>query len=224
MYIPSCEQWQFRHASREKTMTEPRYEVRYYSVAETAKCIRVVLKKAFPAVKFSVTSKTYSGGGSVRVSWTDGPTTKAVDAITAVFSGQGFDGMIDMAYNIEAWVLNGAIVGTRSRGTEGSRGTVPAWGMIPPHDDCELVSFCANSVHTDRAISPALARKASEQIAAYYGVTMPAVVEYVGWDKRPAWKLENDSRVQIGSNFSEYPSTLIYQAASDHGRFQRSRD
>jgi hypothetical protein len=50
-------------------------------VAEQAKQIRVELKKAFPGTKFSVRSKNYSGGSSIRVEWTDGPTTKAVAAI-----------------------------------------------------------------------------------------------------------------------------------------------
>jgi Large polyvalent protein associated domain 29 len=53
---------------------------KYLSCADTAKLIRAALKKTFLRVKFSVRSKTYSGGASVTVHWTDGPTAKQVDA------------------------------------------------------------------------------------------------------------------------------------------------
>jgi hypothetical protein len=196
--------------------------MRYFSTAETAKMIRATLKAAFPAVKFSVRSKSYSGGSSIRVNWTDGPTPERVDDVVSVFNGHGFDGSIDMGYSINAWILNGKILGTRSTGTTGSRGSVAPWGMIAPHDDAELVSF-AGSVSTDRTISPAFARRCAAQIAHYYGVDMPAVLEGKGWDNRPTWTLESDARVVLGANFGEYPSTLIYQASRDASRFNRHR-
>lgn len=68
---------------------------KYLSCAETAALVRQAVKEAFPGVKFSVKSKTYSGGASIGVRWTDGPTGKQVDAIIQVFSGAYFDGMID---------------------------------------------------------------------------------------------------------------------------------
>jgi len=49
-------------------------ETTYVSVTDTAKEIRKTLKLHFAGVKFSVRSKSYSGGASVNVSWTDGPT------------------------------------------------------------------------------------------------------------------------------------------------------
>lgn len=67
----------------------------YMSCADTAKMIRQALKEAFPDVKFSVRSKTYSGGASIDVSWTDGPNTNQVEAIAKTFSGGYFDGMTD---------------------------------------------------------------------------------------------------------------------------------
>jgi hypothetical protein len=57
--------------------------------------IRTELKRAFPGVKFRVTTSKYSGGNSVRVAWTDGPTTKAVEAIANKYAGGWFDGMTD---------------------------------------------------------------------------------------------------------------------------------
>lgn len=69
---------------------------KYLSCADTAKLVRAALKAAFPGIKFSVRSDTYSGGASIRVSWTDGPTVKAVEAVTNRYRGADFDGMQDL--------------------------------------------------------------------------------------------------------------------------------
>lgn len=69
---------------------------RYLTVTETAKHLRKALKKSFPGVKFSVRSKSYSGGASITVSWTDGPTEETVSEVSDAFSGASFDGMIDL--------------------------------------------------------------------------------------------------------------------------------
>lgn len=68
---------------------------KYISTTETAKMIRKSLKEAFPGVKFSVVSSKYSGGSSINIRWTDGPTTEQVDEITSRFEGAYFDGSID---------------------------------------------------------------------------------------------------------------------------------
>lgn len=68
---------------------------KYFSTAETAKLIRKALKEAFPGVKFSVRSDVYSGGSSINVRWTDGPTAKMVESVAGTFSGAYFDGSID---------------------------------------------------------------------------------------------------------------------------------
>lgn len=69
-----------------------------------AKNIRIELKSAFPGVKFSVVGKGFSGGNSIDVSWTDGPTSKQVDAITDKYSSGDFDGMTDCYnYRHSAW-------------------------------------------------------------------------------------------------------------------------
>lgn len=69
---------------------------RSISVADTAKLVRKALKHNFPGFKFSVRSKSYSGGASIDVDWTDGPTTPDVDKIIKRFEGASFDGMIDL--------------------------------------------------------------------------------------------------------------------------------
>lgn len=79
--------------------TFPQTHIVYASAADVAGFIRADLKKAFPGVKFSVRSKTYSGGSSVAVSWTDGPTDDAVNDVIGRYMAQGFDGMTDSSTN-----------------------------------------------------------------------------------------------------------------------------
>ncbi|BAU28126.1 hypothetical protein DFP93_101202 [Aneurinibacillus soli] len=55
-------------------------------VVEIAKQIRTVLKKEFPATKFSVRSERYSLGASIRVSWDGLPSTATVSTITDSFA------------------------------------------------------------------------------------------------------------------------------------------
>jgi len=75
------------------------------ALVAAAKNIRIELKAAFPGVKFSVSSKRFSMGDSIDVRWTDGPTTKQVDAIINKYSAGSFDGVTD-CYNYstdDAW-------------------------------------------------------------------------------------------------------------------------
>jgi len=67
----------------------------YLSCAETSKLVRIALKEAFPGVKFSVRSSTYSMGASISIGWTNGPNTAQVEAVANVFRGSYFDGGID---------------------------------------------------------------------------------------------------------------------------------
>ncbi len=69
---------------------------RSISVTETAKLVRKALKHNFKGYKFSVRSKSYAGGASIDVDWTDGPTASDVDKVIRAFSGASFDGMIDL--------------------------------------------------------------------------------------------------------------------------------
>jgi hypothetical protein len=60
-----------------------------------AKNIRIQLAEAFPRIKFSVKTKRYSGGNSIDIDWTDGPTGQQVDAIAQQYKAGHFDGMTD---------------------------------------------------------------------------------------------------------------------------------
>jgi hypothetical protein len=110
----------------------------------TAALIRKVLRGAFPACKFSVTTARGSMVSSVNVRWTDGPTVKAVDAIVGCFEDGHFDGMQDM--HVYAQGADKFLV---VEGTTYERGT--------------------RYVHTSRTISPSLANRCIAAIAAYWG-------------------------------------------------------
>lgn len=66
-----------------------------------AKNIRILLKKHFPGVKFSVRKRDYT---CINVSWTDGPTRDTVEAIVDKFQEGNFNGMEDIyEYNDSAF-------------------------------------------------------------------------------------------------------------------------
>lgn len=67
------------------------YEGRDYLPAPAvAALLRQTLKEAFPGERFSIRSD-----GSLRVTWSDGPSREAVERIAKNFEGSYFDGMID---------------------------------------------------------------------------------------------------------------------------------
>lgn len=119
---------------------------KYLTCAETAKLVRAALKESFPGVKFSVKSKTYSGGASITVGWINGPTSDQVDGIIKVFEGSYFDGMTDYK-GIKYSAING-----------------------------EEVSFGADFVFTNRKYTAEFLQATLATTAAKYGVANTAEV------------------------------------------------
>ena len=68
----------------------------YSTAALGSKNLKKELTRAFPCVKFSVKSDTYSGGDAIRVSWTRGPTTKQVEEISNKYQEGSFNSMEDL--------------------------------------------------------------------------------------------------------------------------------
>ena len=130
----------------------------YLSCAETAKLVRQALKESFPDVKFSVKSSVYSGGASIRVGWTDGPTSKQVDPILHSFEAAYFDGMIDYK-------------GSRYHALDG-----------------QPVHFGADFLFTDRDYSDALIARAIESVSTGYGGCDPLTVEDYKQGRAHYWK------------------------------------
>src|SRR5215470_14435024 len=143
---------------------------RYITCAETAKLLRGALKRAFPGVKFSVKSKTYSMGASITVRWIDGPTAQMVEAVTGPYAGAGFDGMIDLKYHSDAWLApDGTVTFAKTHGTQGSMGTVPSAQDMKPSHKAELVSFGADYVFCTRSYSEGFYRRALETACRKWG-------------------------------------------------------
>jgi hypothetical protein len=135
------------------------------SCADTAKIMRQSLKAAFPDTKFSVRSSLYSMGSSIHVSWIDGPTVKAVDAIVDSFAACWFDGMDDSTHYNPAMVIDG-----------------------------RRMDSGANYVSTSRRFSPAFLLAVAEHVAVTVGCAIPEIrlnsdgsayidpANRIGWD------------------------------------------
>jgi hypothetical protein len=137
-----------------KTMTR-----HYLKVAETAKLVRAALARSFPGVKFSVRSESYAGGCSVNVRWTDGPLTSEVEAVAKMFEGKRFDGMIDLAYSADLWLLpDGTCTVASDPGSTGSGGVNSPVREWMPHPDAKLIHTGA-WVSCSRIVSPDLVER-----------------------------------------------------------------
>jgi hypothetical protein len=74
------------------------------SLIAAGKNIRKQLTAAFPGVKFAVRSSRFSGGDSINVRWTDGPTSAQVKSIVDRYRAGDFDGMTDSyEYRHDPW-------------------------------------------------------------------------------------------------------------------------
>lgn len=183
-----------------RTIRESHGYPRHLRPAEVAKLIRPRLKKVFPGTKFSVRTRTYSGGASINVQWTDGPSEDAVREVVGAFQGARFDGMIDLGYSVDHWLLpDGTVQVAIDRGTEDSRGTRPAHATAKPHEDAELVSFGTLYVSPSRTVSPALARKVLAKLAERWGFEAPEVEE--GY--RGGWRFVDPSasNLRVGGEY-----------------------
>jgi len=140
------------------------------SVVDTAKLVRRALKRAFPGQKFRVRSRSYSGGASISVRWTDGPTEPEVRAIVAPYAGADFDSSIDLKHSCESWLSpDGSAAWGYCAGTVGSMGSDPGYAYAPPTPDAELVRFAADFVFTERDYSVSFLERMTEEACASYG-------------------------------------------------------
>ncbi len=125
-------------------------DIQYLTCAETAKLVRAALKRAFPGVKFSVRSETYSMGASIDVSWTAGPATAEVSPVAKAYASKRFDGMIDGSAYAKHWLmLDGTAIVATMPGTIGSGGTIESEENERP-TSARLVSFGADYVQCHR--------------------------------------------------------------------------
>lgn len=98
--------------------------------------IRKLLKQEFPGVKFSVRSESFAGGNAISIHWTDGPTSKQVEAIASDFKQGYFNGMDDSyEYNRSSFVqiFGGAkyVSASRTLSPDGMRQVAAEMGYDP---------------------------------------------------------------------------------------------
>jgi hypothetical protein len=146
----------------------------YISAVDTAKLIRKVLKREFPGQKFSVRTDR-----SINIKWTDGPTEDEVKPYVMPFEGQDFDGMIDMRYYKESWLLpDGSASFGNTSGTVDSAGADPAYDFPKPCEGAELVQFGADFIFTKRNHTRALVEQVVEEVYQEYHWTRPEIHDY----------------------------------------------
>jgi len=68
----------------------------YDGLKKGAANLRKELKEAFPGIKFSVRSESYSGGCSIDIKWEDGPMVGAVENVSGKYQEGHFNGMEDI--------------------------------------------------------------------------------------------------------------------------------
>lgn len=94
--------------------------------ARAAANIKRELADAFPGIRFSVKSESFSMGDSVDIKWEDGPTSKEVEAITNKYQRGHFDGMQDLyeydhsayAEAVRAWLGSSKYVQTHREASD----------------------------------------------------------------------------------------------------------
>lgn len=114
-----------------RTLPPMTFKSRWLSPKETARLVREQVKAMFPGIRFSVAKEEYSGGASILVKWTDGPTQEAVETSCQRYQNSWFDGMDDSRHYVDH--------------------TLMAW----PDGSVELVSFGVRYVNGSREISSA---------------------------------------------------------------------
>jgi len=141
-------------------------EKQYFSCADTAKFVRKALKKHFPETTFSVRSKTYSGGASIDVSWTNGAAETEVSSVVKQFQGAGFDGMNDYKFYVSHFVFEDGTV--TSGNSEGSGCNYPRVENEKPEGAVE-VHFGADFIFCHREITDEVAVQVAEGFNEYNG-------------------------------------------------------
>lgn len=139
---------------------------RRIDTAEVAKLVRRQLKKAFPALParfFSVRIDRYSGGSSISVAWTDGPTEDRVAKIVHAFGSARFEGMSDCRYSADQWYCDAH--GVRTSHTYGGDAFCDT-GVVASRccAKAELVAMGSGYVHETRTLSPEFAAALEAQV------------------------------------------------------------
>jgi len=119
----------------------------YVPARDTAKLVRAALRAAFPSIGVSVRAHVYRGGSSLDVAWTEGPSTKAVEAVAGRFAGARLDGGLELRVRVLHWLLpDGTAMVASNEGTQDRQGAIPPEREWMPHPEARLVHFAPDFV------------------------------------------------------------------------------
>lgn len=183
-------------------------QTQWIGTADVAKHIRGILKKNFPGQKFSVRSESYSGGSSINVYYTDGPSKDSVEALIGHLHGCDFDGMIDLQYyRTHALLTDGSIVTVKSAGSDSSGGVHKAWSITLPPGAVE-VNLDVSYLFVNRTLSEA-SRAAVE-----------ALVKD-SWDCSTDWNIlpRNVHEIERKFDAKDFSKLKYFYAGDDSGRY-----
>jgi hypothetical protein len=193
-------------------------EGKYSSHARAAKNIKLELARAFPGVKFSVSSRSYSGGNSVDIHWDNGPTSSQVDEILGKYQMGSFDGMQDLyEYDHSAHGEAVDIVLGRARHVHGSRNFPDDVRAVVMRSLCELQRVEFNGPNTrhvygagDGETLDVHAWRIFSECSIPAGATVVGV-EHVPDDERQAFR----SSYRLALKLPEQPATAPVEKLAD---------
>jgi hypothetical protein len=140
----------------------------YNDPTHAAKNIRAELKHHFPGIKFSVKTDKYSGGNSIGINWTDGPTASEINSLVGKYREGDFNGMDDIyefnRENVFPAVFGGAkyISGNRHESPELITEAANKFGYtLTPADFDQWGNIKENTI-PDAGITQHIYRKARE--------------------------------------------------------------
>jgi hypothetical protein len=138
------------------------------SSRDAAVCLRAVLAREFPSIKFSVRSDS-----SLNIEWTDGPSYKAVNKIAQNYSFEGFDGMVDCRYQVQNWLSRDGRM-TLAHSPNNAGGYSDGESIGSPHSsDCVLVRNGPDFVFCRREMSFGEELKLAQSVAKQHGIALP---------------------------------------------------
>lgn len=166
-------------AARQYERNRP--EARWVATKDAAKLIRCALRKRWPSTKFSVKTDSYSMGSCVRISWTDGPTSKDVKAVTSAYAGKRFNSMDDSTYTVQSWLF------------KDGRAELADYDEPAPEEGAERVRFSGSLPSCSREITPEYEAKCAEAWEALSGQEQCDLMcksDFPRWpDDRPGYRL-----------------------------------
>ena len=170
--------------------------VAWIASKEVAVLVRAQIRRHFAGVKFSVRSDY----NSVNTYWTDGPCEFQVDQVVCQYRFGGFDGMIDLAYSADNWLLpDGTMSAGSSEGTQGSHGVYESYATDCPQPGAVIVRGGPKYVFTQRHISPERLRVLVDRVAERYDVEVDHDLPY------------HSQHIYDGKGYGDYLNIAAFQ-------------